>query len=337
MKPNDFARGLTDFLGRYLSASRNLSANTVASYRDTFVLLLRFYRKRYRLSPERITLDALSPERIIAFLDHLESERGCGAATRNQRLAAIHSFMQYLQIEHPDRLLQCQRILAIPMKKHQRSEVSYLSIDEVTLILKQPNLNTAVGRRDVVLLSLLYDTGARVQEVIDLSVRDLRLDTNPPQVRLTGKGMKVRSIPIMSKTKCQLTGHLHEHDLLQPEKSGHPVFFNRAKQRLSRSGVRYLLEKYVAMAHEQDPSLRYHVSPHMFRHSRAMHLRQAGHPLDVIGRLLGHVDVSTTQIYSRVDMRMKEEAIAKVSGSMPDIELPFWKKDSGLMEWLRGL
>ena len=337
MKPTDFARDLTAFLGRYLSATRNLSANTVDSYRDSFMLLLQFFQDHYKLSPERMTLDMFVPERIAAFLDHLENERGCKPATRNQRLAAIHAFVRYLQVEHPDRLLQCQRILAIHHKRYQCAEVCYLTPEEIAAILAQPDLTTAKGRRDAVLLSLLYDTGARVQEMVDLSVRDLRLDTTPAQVQLTGKGRKVRIVPLMEQMVQLLSDYLQEHDLQQLEKNNHPVFFNRLEQRLSRSGIRYLLEKYVTKAKTSSPSLHEHVTPHMLRHSKAMHLLQAGNPLVVIAHLLGHVSVSTTEIYARADMAMKERALASLSSNVPTLDNRSWQQEPGLMNWLRSL
>jgi len=337
MKPTDFAGDLTRFLGHYLSDTRNLSANTIESYRDTFMLLLRFFRDHYKLSPERLTLNMLVPERISAFLDHLETERGCKPTTRNQRLTAIHAFVSYLQVEHPDRLNQCQRILAIPHKRHQCAEVRYLTPEEVAAILSQPDLTTVKGRRDAVLLSLLYDTGARVQEIIDLSVRDLRLDTTPVQVQLIGKGRKVRIVPLMKQTVKLLTEYLHEHDLQQLEKNTHPVFFNRLKHRLSRSGIRYLLEKYATMAKTVFSSLHERVTPHMLRHSKAMHLLQAGNPLVVISHILGHVSVTTTEIYARADMVMKEQALASLSSNVPELDIRSWQKKPGLMNWLRSL
>lgn len=337
MKTTDFARDLTGFLGRHLSATRNLSANSIASYRDTFYLLLQFFKKRYKLTSDRLTSDMFTPDKITSFLDYLETERRCSITTRNQRLAAIRSFVRYLQVEHPERALQCQRILAIPCKKHQAAAVHYLTIDEITAILAQPNLDTYYGRRDAVLLSVMYDTGARVQEIADLSVCDLRLDTNPAQVQLTGKGRKSRIVPLMRPTAQLLMDYLHECELLQTGRSQFPVFFNRSGKRLSRSGIRYLIDKYVDNARISVPTLHEHVTPHMLRHSKAMHLLQAGNPLVVIAHLLGHVSVVTTEIYARADLAMKEKALASLPNTVTPLNTRTWQKDERLLNWLRNL
>lgn len=337
MKTTDFAHHLTDFLGRYVSATRNLSPNTIKSYRDTFMLLLGFYRDYRGVRLEQLTLDALNTERVTEFLEHLQAERGCSISTRNQRMAAIHAFVRYLQVECPERILQCQQILAVPRKRSTQSEVSYLTREEIAAVLAQPDLETSSGRRDAVMLSLLYDTGARVQEIIDLRVRDLRLDTTPAQVRVTGKGRKVRTVPLLTQTTRLVAEYLQEHDLRRTDASSHPVFFNRSRQQLSRSGVRYILDKYVVRALKANLCLHERVTPHMLRHSKAMHLYQAGNPLSVISRLFGHVSVTTTEIYARADMAMKEQALAKLTGITPAAESRSWQQDPSLMDWLRNL
>jgi len=226
MKPTDFAIRLTSFLGEYLPAQRNVSPNTIKAYRDAFTLLLRYCRDQLGLQPERVTLDQIEPSLVLAFLDYLENERTCGTRTRNHRLSVLHAFFRYLQSEEPDRMVQCQKILAIPLQRCARPTVDYLSKEELAVILAQPDLTTTWGRRDAVLLSVLYDTGARVQEVVDLSVRDVRLDS-PAQIRLTGKGRKTRLVPLLTGTVALLAEYMREHRLDRPERMYAPLFCSR--------------------------------------------------------------------------------------------------------------
>lgn len=334
--PTEFSRLLSAFLGEYLPSQRNLSANTIKSYRDTFVLLLRYCRDHQHLVLERLDIPHLDAPLITGFLAHLETERRCSVATRNQRLAAIHSFFRYLQAEEPTYLQQSQRLLALPMKRHPQPEVGYLTTEELALILAQPDLSTLEGRRDAVLLSILYDAGARVQELIDLTVRDVRLDT-PAQIRLTGKGGKMRSVPLLSRTVNLLKQYLQERDLLQSGQGAKPVFSNAKGEPLSRSGIRYILKKYVQSAKTSNPTLRDDVSPHTLRHTKAMHLLQAGNPLVVIRNILGHTDVKTTEIYARADMEMKRRALANAAEKLVTPELPSWTRDADLLGWLKKL
>ncbi len=212
----------------------------------------------------------------------------------------------------------------------------YLTTDELAEILDKPNLSDKWGRRDAALLSLLYDTGARVQEVVDLSVRDVRL--NPPaQICLTGKGRKTRVVPLMSGTINLLAQYMNEHRLDRPEYTNSPMFFNRRGEKLSRSGVRYLLEKYTTDARKTKPGLFKNISPHTMRHSKAMHLLQAGNPATVIQSILGHADIRSTDIYARADMEMKRHALQKAAGMAPSVNLPSWRENKGLMEWLSSL
>src|SRR6516165_4219555 len=210
MKPTDFSIHVTSFLTHYLAAQRNLSPNTVKAYRDVFTLLLRFCRDFQGIAPEKLRLEQVDVSLVEAFLDHLEKERKSAPSTRNHRLAALHAFFRYVQAEEPDRMLQCQKILAIPLQRHTRPTVAYLSKEELAEILAQPNLRTPQGRRNAVLLSILYDSGARVQELIDLSVEDVRLDP-PAQLRLLGKGRKMRAVPLMDNTVSLLRDHIQDN------------------------------------------------------------------------------------------------------------------------------
>lgn len=261
MKPTDFAIRLTNFLGEYLSVQKNVSRNTIKAYRDSFTLLLRYCRDNLAVPPENLTLDTLNVPLVLNFLNYMENEKNCSIRTRNHRLSVFHAFFRYLQAEEPSRIAQCQQILAIPLKRLPRPRVHYLTTDELTEILDKPNLATIWGRRDAALLSLLYDTGARVQELVDLSVRDIRL--NPPaQICLTGKGRKARVVPLMSGTVNLLTQYMSEHRLGCPECTDSPLFFNRRGEHLSRFGVRYLFKKYTTDARKTKPGLSKNISPH---------------------------------------------------------------------------
>jgi site-specific recombinase XerD len=335
MKPTDFARQLTQFLGEYLPAQKNVSPNTTKAYRDAFTLFLRYCRDQRGLAPEHLTLDSISVSLVLAFLDYLETERNCCARTRNHRLSALHAFFRFLQIEAPDRIAQWQRILAVPYQRSPRPPVNYLSREDLTALLGQPDLTTVGGRRDAVLLTLLYDTGARVQELIDVSVCDVRLDS-PVQVLLTGKGRKSRVVPLLSGTVELLAEYLREHRLNRSDRTDSPLFFNRRGERLSRSGVRYILAKYLERARRTNPAISKNTSPHTLRHAKAMHLLQAGNPATVIQAILGHADIRTTDIYARADMEMKRRALEKAASTRSST-VPSWQEDTGLMSWLHSL
>ncbi len=336
MKPTDFAHHLTAFLTDYLAGQRQVSPHTIQAYRDVFVLFLRFCRDQYGVEPERLHLAQITPDLIVAFLEYLRTERQVRVGTRNHRLAALHAFFRYLQTEEPATLWHCQRILAIPFQRPMQTPVEYLSTEDVAAILHQPDLTTRAGRRDAILLSLLYDTGARVQELIDLHVHDVRLDA-PAHVRLTGKGRKQRLVPLMANTVTIVRDYVTEHGLDRAERASAPLFGNRHGGRLSRSGVRYILAKYVARARDTQPVTVQRVSPHTLRHTKAMHLLQAGTPLVIIRDILGHADLKSTEIYAKADLEMKRQALAKASSQSPAVQVPSWQHNATLMEWLRSL
>jgi len=327
MKPTDFAKRLTDFLSVYLPGQQGVSVNTIRSYRDTFSIFLSYCRDVRSLKIERFTFSQINGDLVEDFLTWLESERGNSIATRNQRLAAIHAFFRYVQVEEPAHILLCQRILAIPVKKHRKPQIKYLSSANLKDILSKPDLKTQTGRRDLLLLSLLYDTGARVSELTGLKVRDVRLDEFPI-VQLNGKGNKSRQVPLMKKTASMLRAYLSEYKLDAPTMLDHPLFFSRRYCKLTRPGVTYILQKYT-----DDVK----ITPHILRHTKAMHLLQAGVNIIYIRDLLGHVDISTTEIYARADTEMKRAALENVYQDLIPQSSANWNSDTGLMEWLHGL
>ena len=336
MKTTDFAQHLTKFLGEHLPTQRNARPNTVKAYRDVFVLLLRYCRDDRGIPPEKLDIRRVDAKLVMDFLDHLEKQRRCSPRTQNHRLAALHGFFRYLQVEEPRFIQQCQRILAIPCRRYARAEVQYLSGDEMRAIMAQPDLATENGRRDAVLIGLLYDTGARVREIIDLSVRDVRLQA-PAQIRLTGKGAKTRVVPLMNVTVEMLKSYMEERGLNEADRVNSPLFSNRRGERLSRSGVRYILDKHTNAARAASPGLQEKISPHTLRHTKAMHLLQANGNIVFIQHILGHADLASTKIYTTADLDMKRKALEKAAGLSPNQPLPPWRKNKELMEWLRSL
>ena len=336
MKPTDFSVHLTNFLTHFLAAQRNLSPNTIKAYRDVFTLLLRFCRDGRGIALERLSLAQIDAPLVESFLHHLGKDRHASICTQNHRLAVLHAFFRYVQSEVPERMLQCQQILAIPLQRHARPNVGYLSKEDLAQILAQPDLRSREGRRDAVLLSVLYDTGARVQELIDLSAGDVRL-ASPAQVRLMGKGRKMRAVPLMDATVQLLRDHLRENGLDRPEHAERPLFQNRQGGRFSRSGVRYVLQNYVRTVRRDHPGFTQPVSPHSLRHTKGMHLLQSGVSLEIIRDFLGHVDAKTTQIYARANLEMKRKALEKVAENAPLPKMPSWIQNKTLLEWLHSL
>lgn len=338
MTPTDFARHVTGFLTTYLAGQRNASPNTIRSYRDAFILLLRYLRDVRDLPVERITMTTLDAPTIVAFLEYLQTARRCSPRTCNQRLAALHAFARYVQGEAPDHLLAMQRVLAIPLRRFARKPVGYLEAADLGVVLAQPDATSATGRRDAVLLSVLYDTGSRCQELLDLRVKDVRLDA-PAHVRLTGKGRKTRIVPLMASTVALLRGYLEAQRLVEPDAGDRPVFAGRNGAPMSRSGLRYLLAKHVQSAASSRTGIPSKVGPHTLRHSKAMHMLQAGVPLVIIRDILGHVDVKTTEVYARADLEMKRRALetTATSPNAPTTPTPSWREDRELIAWLTAL
>lgn len=336
MKPTDFAKHLTAFFSAYLTSQKNVSKNTIYSYRDTFKLLLRYCQEVKHIPAERLHLALFTAELITEFLDWLEYERTCSITTRNLRLTAIHSFLRYVQYEEPARLSHLQKAMAIPMKKAPKAMVEHLSPEAMQLLLAQPDRNGLKGRRDLTLLSVLYDTGARVQELIDLRVGDVFLDT-PAVIQLTGKGYKTRRVPLMKNTVHLLQRYKLEQKLDSPSKNEHPLFTNSQRNKLTKEGVTHILTKYAAAARKTSTIVPPKVKPHMFRHSKAMHLLQAGVNLIYIRDFLGHVDLKTTEVYARTDTETKRKAIEQAYPDLVDNHLPDWNQDQALLSWLSEL
>lgn len=331
----DFAVYLRRFLTGHLAGVRGCSPNTVASYRDTFKLLIAYYRDERSIPPAKLTLDRIDAAAVKAFLDWLEAARHNSVSTRNQRLAAISSFHAWLQTKDPARMAGCQDVLAIGAKKQARPVIKHLTVDQTRRLLAQPDRSTRQGRRDATLLATLYDTAARAQELADLTVRDLRL--RPPALAaLTGKGGKTRHVPLMDNTAALLAAYLAERRLDGPGHDNHPVFFNQHGTKLSRGGIVWIIRKYHSETNDPPPAGT-EISPHVLRHSKAMHVYDAGVPLPYIRDILGHVDLSTTEIYARASTEAKRKALEAAYPITIADDLPEWNQDAELLDWLTSL
>ena len=269
-------------------------------------------------------------------MDWLQKERKCSISTVNQRLSGIHSFFRYLQAQEPEYLFLCQKILSIPLKKAPKTIVRHFTVEQTTLLLKQPDKQTNKGRRDLVLLSVLYDTGARVQEICDLRVKDVRLD-RPPILTLTGKGCKTRHVPLMGNTANLLKMYMQENNLSVKEKPDSPLFYSQQYRALTRGGITHILQKYVEKSLSQTQDMPSKATPHMLRHSKAVHLLQAGINIIIIRDIMGYNSVKTTELYAKVDMETKRKTLEKACTGIVTEELPDWNQDENLLDFLKNL
>jgi site-specific recombinase XerD len=341
MKTNtDFAKYLSRFLSEYLPHHRNLSPNTIKSYTDSFYLFIRFMRDYKSVPVEKLSLEVFTPEVVTDFLFWIKEKRNCGNATRNYRLAAISSFAQYLQYEAIGRMEQWQRIIGIKALKTEKRTVNYLSVEGIKLMLEQPDTQTEKGRRNLALLALMYDTGARVQEIIDLTPESLRIESRPYTIRLLGKGRKNRIVPLMDEQVELLRNYMDEHHLYEPQKNRHPLFYNNRREKLTRAGVSYILSLYINMARKLNPAIiPDKVSCHSLRHSKVMYLLQNGVNIVYIRDILGHSSLQTTDIYARADSKQKREALEKAYIDLtPNRDNQrLWERDQTLLEWLQSM
>ncbi|MEW5815612.1 MAG: tyrosine-type recombinase/integrase [Spirochaetota bacterium] len=338
MSETDFARHITGFLSHYLPGQRNLSTNTISSYRDAFKLFLVYCESETTLKIEKIRIVDITQELLAGYLTWIENDRGCGIATRNQRLAAFKSFFHYVVAMAPEHLRTCQHILAIPMKKCPRTTMSFFSPEGLHLLLSQPDITTPNGRRDHAVLVFLYDSAARVQELINLTVRDIRLE-QPTTVTLHGKGRKTRIIPLSTKTASIMEQYLKERGYLGMTAAlDLPVFTNSRKYKLTRAGVAHILARYVkTMSINNHHHVPESVSPHTLRHSKAVHLLRSGVPLIYIRDFLGHTSVTTTEIYVKVDAEETRKALEGAYEVPSQEAVPDWERDKSLLAWLSDL
>lgn len=333
-RPNTLASTLRAFFTDYLSTLRGLSPHTIRSYRDGLTLLLRFVAAHTRREIAVLDVDDLTADVVIAFLSDLETTRHCTVRTRNIRLAALHTFFRFLATQHPDRLEHAQRILGIPFKRTRPRAIEYLEYEEIEAVLAAVDRTTPAGRRDYTVLATLFNTGARVQELLDVRAPDLQL-TKPPQVRLVGKGRKTRTCPLWPQTARLLRTLCAERGL--DLGSDARVFVNHRGMPLTRFGVRFILAKYLRRAAATQPRLaRKRLHPHSLRHSTAVHLLKSGVDPTTIAHWLGHASVTTTYRYATIDLEMKRQALAKAQ-PLRTPRRPAWRRDATILEWLEAL
>jgi integrase/recombinase XerD len=329
---SDLAPLLQGFFTDKLMRQRQASPHTVASYRDTFKLLLTFVAERTGRNPARLGLGDLDAPTVGTFLQHLETVRGNTAATRNARLTAIHSFYRYAALRAPDHAALIQRVLAIPPKRLDRAIVSYLTQAEADALIAAPDRTTWIGRRDHALLLTDVQTGLRVSELTGLKQRDVHLDAGP-HLRCHGKGRKDRCTPLTTSTVTILRTWLaerggHDTDPLFPTSRGSP---------LSRDAVQRLVARHAATAATACPSLNEkNVTPHTLRHTTAMALLRAGVDISVIALWLGHESTEATQVYLHADMTIKERALARLAPPAPSPPGRYQPPDA-LLAYLDGL
>jgi site-specific recombinase XerD len=297
------------FFTEHMMVHKRASAQTIASYRDTFRLLLQFVQDRTGIPPAALPLTAIDADCVLDFLNHVERDRGCSARSRNNRLAAIRTFFRFVSLRDPTSLGTITRIMAIPTKRCEKKLVGFLSRDEVKALIAAPNSRTWSGRRDHALLLTLYNTGARISEVIGLRRRQVNLDSGAANIQLFGKGRKERVVPLWEETGRVLRAWFREFD----DTPAAIVFPSARNEPLSRDGADYILRRAVVAATASCPALaNKSVSPHLLRHSTAMHLLQSGVDLAVIALWLGHENIQTTNVYITADLASKERALQKL-------------------------
>lgn len=337
MKPTDFSRHLSNFFGQYLPSECGLSGNTIRTYSISFTLLIKFMEMSEGIRPEHLCLADFTQQRIRDFLKWLEEDRRYSVSSRNARLGAIHSFFKYLQYQDVKGLYSWQSIMSIKSKKMQQKEMAYLSIEGIKLLLRQPDLHTRNGRRDFVLLGLLYDSAARVQELINLTPNDIRFDETAT-VRIIGKGSKVRCVPLSKDQAKNLKRYMQERGLLEIHNMSKPLFCNPQGNMLTRMAVLNIVKKYTEMAREKHPELMPEgIGCHSFRHSKAMHMLEADINLVYIRDFLGHSSTNTTEIYARVSHKKKQEALEKLNPGIIKDGKASWQKDKALLAYLKDL
>lgn len=328
---SSLAPTLEAFFTERLIHQRQASPHTVVAYRDTFRLLLAFAQRRTGKAPMRLELPDLDAPLVVAFLEHLEEDRGNSVRTRNARLAAVHSFFRFAAYRHPEHAALIQRVLDIPQKRFDRALVSFLSQAEVDSLLAAPDRATWIGRRDHALLLLAVETGLRLSELTQLTCRDVHLDDGA-HVRCDGKGRKERCTPLNRRTIAVLRVWLRE---LQGQPAD-PLFPRQQGGVLSADAVQRLVAKYAAMAERRCSTLRgKRITPHVLRHTCAMQLLHAGVDSSVIALWLGHESVETTQIYVHADLALKERALARTTP--PDVTPGRYRAPDTLLAFLDGL
>lgn len=328
MMTKSFSYYLNQFFNLYLPKELCVSSNTIISYKNTFKTFINYLVKYRNISISKIDFNIITRDIVKDFLKYLEDEKNNSINTRNQRLAAIKSFYQFIKMEDPSLIFHFQNILSIKSKKTIKKLINYLTVKEINQFFEVIDTTTSKGRRNLVLLSLLYDAGLRLSEILELKIKDLRLDDNPI-ISVLGKGRKCRSIPIMENTKNLLLQYINENDFV----STSYLFRNSKKEQLCARTIQLIINKYASLA-----NLDKNISPHTFRRSRAMHLLEAGVNIVYIRDFLGHESITTTEIYARANEEIKRNAIRKAyTDIQEDNHTTSWNNDTDLLNELLSL
>jgi len=334
MNSTDFASLVTGFLTDYLPLQRCYSKNTIISYRDTLKLLLRFISVEKEINIRTFQIKDFKRQLILEFLEWYR-KNGASSSAANQRLAAIKAFVEYAQLECIECISPLLEVSSIKAKKSFVREVPFLSVEHMSELINKPQIHTPTGFRHRVILTLLYDSGCRVQELCDLTIADIFLNTFST-VRLRGKGNKYRTVVISDETANLLRNYISRY--VANALGDYPLVTNRYHQKIDRDGIGYIINKYAGEIQKDNPSFPKKVHCHMFRHSKAVHMLEAGINIVYIRDFLGHEDISTTMIYVRTDNRLRNEVINKLSPKVTDeTNLPDWNRDKDLMEFLNSL
>lgn len=333
MKNNSFQSLLQSFFLDRLIKQKNASSFTVSSYRDTFRIFLKFMKEKKQCAPSKVTIEMVNAENVIDFLNYIESIRNNSVNTRNNRLAAIHSFMEYVSFQAPEYLGIVQRVMIVPFKKTETRMIDYLIKEEVDSILEVCDLGCWLGRRDRLMISILFNTGVRVSELVSIKIKDITINKNGTGlIRVIGKGRKERTIPLWKSTQSYLADYMAETRCSDDDY----LFKSKQGENLTRSGVTYRLDCLVKKAAFHCPSLlKKRVTPHVFRHTTAMHLLEAGVDISTIAIWLGHESIETTHKYMVADIRLKEKALAKVNE--PNVSEFRYKPSEDILNFLDSL
>jgi len=335
---NNLLYFLSKYLNSYLPLTVGASKNTINAYSDTFKLLFLFAKEKYKLKPNKIHLESIDKKFLLNFSSWIVNSRKCSNSTKNLRMSNVKAFFSYIQSEIPNLSLHAQTILQIPKTKVPCKIVEYISTDGIRFILQQPDTNTLIGKKHLVILSFLYATAARVQELIDVSISDFKFN-NSDSIKLTGKGNKARLVPLEKDVILLLERYIeHEESIRSVYNKNDTLFLNPSGKKFTRQGISYIIKKYSNIAREKNPNLiPKSVHPHTFRHSRAMALLQAGVELIYIRDFLGHYSVTTTEVYARANNELTRKALLKVSPLENRVNTPVWQKDKSLLEYLKNL
>jgi integrase/recombinase XerD len=319
------------FFSHYLPVQKGLSVNTIMAYRDAVKLLLCYVADTGKIPVDKLTVEDITEKKTLDFLDECEQQRGCSPRTRNARLAAIRSLFDYIARQEPVLVVHCGQIRAIPLKRVEHKMVGYLEEKQMQAVLNAVDVNSRTGMRDKALLMLMYNTGARVSEIVALELDDLRLDDSA-QIRLHGKGGKERACPLWPETATVIKDYLHQRALKQPDTQR--VVLNANGAPITRFGIRYITRKYGAQAGQADKAAK-PVNPHTIRHTSAMHLLRSGNDINMVSYWLGHADLNTTHIYIEIDMEMKRKMIDRAGAPRIGKIVP-WQKPQ-VLQWLDQL